>query len=246
MSRMTAPTLAERGIATALACWAENARGSAEARLVRHPGVAVAVFPSEPEREFFNNAVLAAGLPAAAAAEAIGIMRDEYAAAGISEYAAWVLPGEDAMADELLSHGYRLNETTLAMGLDLDELTVGASEVEVVRDDWAEYVRILDVPGFLPQADPSAYFTVVGRLDAENVGSAMAFDHDGDCGIYNVGTEDRARRHGVGTAMTARLLLDARDRGCRTATLQSTPIGEGVYARLGFRSLGTIREFVPA
>jgi ribosomal protein S18 acetylase RimI-like enzyme len=132
------------------------------------------------------------------------------------------------------------------MELDLDQVTVGSTEVEVVRDDWAEYVRILDVPGFLPQADPSAYFTVVGLLDGENVGSAMAFDHDGDCGIYNVGTEDRARRRGVGTAMTARLLLDARDRGCRTATLQSTPIGEGVYARLGFRSLGTIREFVPA
>jgi predicted GNAT family acetyltransferase len=37
----------------------------------------------------------------------------------------------------------------------------------------------------------------------------------------------------------------ARDRGGRTASLQSTPMAERVYAAVGFRDLGRILEYVP-
>ena len=73
----------------------------------------------------------------------------------------------------------------------------------------------------------------------------MAFDHGGDCGIYNVGTLERARRRGLGTALTALQLHDALARGCRTASLQSTQMAERVYAAVGFRDLGRILEYVP-
>ena len=73
----------------------------------------------------------------------------------------------------------------------------------------------------------------------------MAFDHGGDCGIYNVTTLERARRRGLGTALTALHLHDAVARGCRTASLQSTPMAERVYAAVGFRDLGRILEYVP-
>ena len=238
--------LVDRGIATALACWAENVRGSSEAKLATHPGVTVAVFPTEPERGFFNNAILHAGLPRPEVVAAIEAMERDYADAAITEFAAWVLEDDQIAVAELASRGFRVNESTCAMGLELDTFRAPEPQLEVTRGDWAEYVRILDVPGFLPTADPSAYHVVVGRLDGANVGSAMAYDHDGDCGIYNVGTEEGARRHGVGAAMTVRLLLDARARGCRTATLQSTPMGENVYASLGFRRLARILEFVPS
>ena len=36
-----------------------------------------------------------------------------------------------------------------------------------------------------------------------DVAAAMAFDHDGDCGIYNVGTLEAYRRRGIATALTA-------------------------------------------
>jgi hypothetical protein len=38
---------------------------------------------------------------------------------------------------------------------------------------------------------------------------------------------------------------DARDRGCETASLQSTPMAERLYAALGFRDLGRFLEYVP-
>ena len=74
----------------------------------------------------------------------------------------------------------------------------------------------------------------------------MAFDHHGDCGIYNVTTLPHARRRGLGTALTALHLHEARGRGCLTASLQSTEVAEGVYAAVGFRDLGQIFELVPA
>ena len=73
----------------------------------------------------------------------------------------------------------------------------------------------------------------------------MALDHGGDCGIYNVTTLEHARRRGLGTALTALHVHDALARGCQTASLQSTPMAERVYAAVGFRGLGRITEYVP-
>jgi len=51
-----------RGFETQVASWEANARSSNGASVVRSPGVAVAVFPNEPERTVYNNALLARGL----------------------------------------------------------------------------------------------------------------------------------------------------------------------------------------
>jgi predicted GNAT family acetyltransferase len=57
-----------------------------------------------------------------------------------------------------------------------------------------------------------------------------------------VGTVERARRRGLGSALTALLVHDAADRDLRTASLQSTPMAERVYAGVGFRDLGRFLE----
>jgi predicted GNAT family acetyltransferase len=60
-----------------------------------------------------------------------------------------------------------------------------------------------------------------------------------------LGTLEHARRRGLGTALTAQHLHDALARGCQTASLQSTPMAERVYAAVGFRDLGRILELRP-
>src|SRR3954447_13691961 len=69
---------------TLLACWEENARGASGASLQRLPGVTAAVFPNEPERLVYNNAVLERGV------DAVDTMEEAYAAAGVTRFAAWV------------------------------------------------------------------------------------------------------------------------------------------------------------
>jgi ribosomal protein S18 acetylase RimI-like enzyme len=86
-------------------------------------------------------------------------------------------------------------------------------------------------------------FGVAGvRRGGEVVAAGLAFDHDGDCRIYNISTLPDARRQGLGTAVTSALLDAAVERGCVTASLQATPMAEGLYTRLGFRHLGRIFE----
>jgi ribosomal protein S18 acetylase RimI-like enzyme len=243
---MTDTDLYLRGAATLLASWEAYARGATAAAVRRMPGVATAVFPNEPERGVYNNALLDRGLSASERADALDAMEEAYAAAGVTRFAAWVHESDAAMRADVERRGYTLDTATLAMGMALDEILVPRPEIELAPPDWFEYLRIVGVaPDFLAQADPAEYRILLTRLDGENVATAMAFDLDGDAGIYNVGTLEHARRRGLGTALTALHLHDARARGCRTASLQSTPVAERLYATLGFRDLGRIHEYVP-
>ena len=62
---MTSRELYTRGIATVVACWERFACAAEGAAVLRGPGVAVAVFPTSPERAIYNNAVLDRGLGSA-------------------------------------------------------------------------------------------------------------------------------------------------------------------------------------
>jgi GNAT superfamily N-acetyltransferase len=235
-----------RGAATLLASWQEYARTSADAAVVRLQGVAAAVFPIGPERAIYNNALLERDLGRGDRVVAVDAMRAAYASAGVDRYAAWVHESDEGMRAELTSRGYTVDESSRAMGRSLDDIHLAAPELELGLPDWSEYLRILEVPpGLLAEADPSAFHILTARRAGENVATALAFDHEGDCGIYNVSTLEPARRRGLGTALTTRQLLDAAGRGCSTATLQSTEIAERVYASVGFRDLGCILEYVP-
>jgi hypothetical protein len=118
--------------------------------------------------------------------------------------------------------------------------------LDLGKAKWLQHLRIVGVPrNFLENADPSPYHILIARLARENVATAMAFDHAGDCGIYNVGTVGHARRRGIGTARTFMHIHDALGRGCTTGSVQATPMAEGVYATAGFRDVGCILEYIP-
>jgi len=241
--------LYQRGAASAVASWGHIARGAEGAAVVRAPGVAAAVFPAGPERDFYNNAFLERDLGGAEREAAVIAMEDAYAAAGVSAFAAWAHESDRPLIETLERRGYHLSESTRAMGMALDDVDVATARVDVVEATWSqylEYLRRFGVPdGLLAEVDETEFQVLAARLDGEIVATGLAFDHDGDSGIYNVSTLAPARRRGIGTGLTLRLLQAARARGCSTASLQSTPIAERVYAAAGFRDLGRILEFSP-
>jgi GNAT superfamily N-acetyltransferase len=246
MTQFSDDELYLRGAATLVASWETYARGVPGAAVQRVPGVVSAVFPHEPESAFYNNALFERDLAAAERANALGAMEAAYAAAGIKRFAAWVHEGDAAMRGDLERRGYTLDMSTRSMGMELGGLPLPRLEIELGSLDWCEYLRRFGLPpGFLAGADLSAFRLVVARLGGEEVAAALAFEHDGDCGIYNVETLQRARRRGLGTALTAHLLHDALALGCQTASLQSTPMAERVYAAVGFHDLGRILEYMP-
>ena len=242
-------SLYRRGIATAVASWEAYARGSAGAAVRRLDGVAAAVFPSEPERGVYNNAVLDRDLGPTERGEAVDAMETAYRAAGVDRYAAWVHESDEGMRAELAGRGYTIAECTRAMGMPLAAIARARPELEIGRLGWTEYLAYLEsvgLPaGLLGGTHPTAFHTLTVRVAGEDVATAIAFDHGGDCGLFNMSTIEGARRRGFGTALTARHVHDAAERGCSTASLQATPMAERVYAAVGFRDLGRILEFAP-
>ena len=246
---MSSPTDAElylRGRDTLLASWEAYAHGATGAALHRLPGVAAAVFPNEPERAVYNNAFLDRDLGAGERAGALDAMEAVYAEAGVTRFAAWVHESDEPMRAELEQRGYTLDTTTRAMGMALDDIAVPRPEIPLRPARWLEYLTMEHLPlDFLATADHAAFHLLAARIDGEMVAAALAYDFGDDCGIYNVETVEKARKRGLGTALTAAQAYDARDRGRRTASLQSTEIAERVYATVGFRDLGRILEYVP-
>jgi ribosomal protein S18 acetylase RimI-like enzyme len=244
-ARLSDAELYVRGAETLLASWERYARGATGAAFQRFPGVAAAVFPNDPERAVYNNALLERGLGACERESAISAMEAAYDAAGVIRFATWVHESDAALRSDLERRGYTVSEVTRAMGMTLDDIRLPRPEIELGPADWSEHLRLAGLPrGFLNGIDPGAFHVLVASLGRENVSTAIALDFAGDCGIYNVGTLEPARRRGVATALTAILLHDARSRGCRTASLQSTAMAERVYAAAGFRDLGRILEYV--
>ena len=91
----------------------------------------------------------------------------------------------------------------------------------------------------------SAPFTnYLGWHENVPVAVASAFVHDGVAGIYNVAPLASARRMGIGAAVTAQALQQAREQGCHTAMLLSSEMGLPVYQRLGFTICCTVEDYI--
>ena len=160
-------------------------------------------------------------------------MEAAYAAAGVDRFAAWVHETDGALRADLEARGYTLDTTTRAMGMALDDLRGAPPELELDAAGVARLRRLARErrraagvagrrrPARVPPADRAR----------TRLATALAFDFGDDCGIYNVGTLEHARRRGLGTALTARLLHDARARGRRTASLQATADGRAPLRR---------------
>jgi GNAT superfamily N-acetyltransferase len=237
--------LFDRSVATLVRSWAYLAAGSPGAKVIEADDAAIAVFVHSPDRKFLNNAVLARGLTG------LGGVLDEieraYRDRGVERYAVWVHESEAAVAGGLEARGYEYDSSTRTMAIPIaDFATADTSWLDFHEPSLDEFWRVAGVEGLAPDLDPTGAHFYVARSNGEPAATLMAFDHDGDCGIYMVGTVAAARRRGLATALSAHAVAAARERGCTTASLQSTAMAEGVYASVGFRDLGRFDEYVPA
>jgi ribosomal protein S18 acetylase RimI-like enzyme len=226
--------------------WEAYAAGRPGAVVARFPGVAVAVFPRDPERQILNNALFDRDLDARERADALAAMRAAYRAVGITGFAAWVHETDQDMRADMRARGYAVSDSTRAMGIDLHEISLPRPAIELAPPRWPDVLRIAGMPtGFAGPAGPAGFAMLIAVSDGTPVATAATFDHNNDCGIYNLATLPHARRQGLGTALTTLAAHDASARGCRTATLHATPVAERIYTAIGFRDLGRILEYSP-
>jgi ribosomal protein S18 acetylase RimI-like enzyme len=119
-------------------------------------------------------------------------------------------------------------------------------EVQRVGFEMPEFTSevFFDVFTDVGLREESPWRSYVGRLEGEVVAASTLVLAAGVAGIYNVATLPKARRQGLGGALTLAALRDACELGYRIGVLQSSAMGFGVYRRLGFEQYSTYRMYV--
>jgi len=84
---------------------------------------------------------------------------------------------------------------------------------------------------------------IVGRLGGEPVATASLLLTEATAGVYFVCTRPESRRRGFGAAMTRAAMVEAARSGAKHAVLGSSPMGQRIYERLGFRTVFAYRLF---
>jgi len=236
------------GEMTLLESWEALTAHSRDARLeYADAGVAV-VFPHWTP---LNNAIIFEAPTPAATAAAAAAFTSVYADAGIDSWALWV-PSRATTYDapDLLTDidGLTRDTTTLVMVADIPAglpsyPNVIRTSIEVAGRAGDEPVPISEVVE-VPQSHGHEGWVLTEGPVA--IAAAWTYRHGDDVGVYAVGTASEWRRRGHARRLLEHLLADARRRGARTASLQSTAMGEMLYRRLGFRPVGRYEEWIPA
>ena len=208
----------------------------------------------------YHNAVVACAVDPARADEVIEQWAGELDHRGVP--GSWHLSPSMRPADlaaRLVAHGFEDGGEEPAMvadlgapvprlppvaGLVVDRVRT-TSDLDAYRDVLAagfgagppEATWATEVFGRIGLGD-GAWRHLLGRLGGAPVATATVFVEPAHvAGIYFVCTAPAARRRGVGAAVTAAALQEARAMGCVTSVLGSSPMGYRVYRRLGFEEV---------
>ncbi len=187
---------------------------------------------------------------------------------GVQRPFSWWVGATDQPArlgQALLDAGLEAAESEVAMVADLDalmmtDLTPQGLQIERVttlqqlRDfarinaaNWQppdqDVIRFYEAAAPVLLAEDSALRMYVGYHGDEAVVTSQLTVSNEAVGLYNIATLAAHRRKGYGSAMTLYPLLEARAQGFKTAVLQASADGLGVYHRLGFRATGRFTEY---
>ncbi|MDQ7824905.1 MAG: GNAT family N-acetyltransferase [Candidatus Eremiobacteraeota bacterium] len=180
----------------------------------------------------------------------------------------WVGPSSrpSDLGARLVQEGLRHDSDAPGMALDIallnEEYPVpGGVKIQFIEDrDLLKtcitlFCEAFRLPEFIGLAFYSFFFMLgfktttpwrnyIAFQEGKPVGISSMSLCNGIAGIWNVGIIPEARRHGIGTLLTAIPLQEARRLGYRIAILTSTPVGRSVYERMGFREYCSFSLYV--
>jgi GNAT superfamily N-acetyltransferase len=220
---------------------------SAGARAAELDGVVAAVTSEVPERSLPNSVVYESEDALLGALDELAKLYDD---AGVLAWTVWVPEYHERVRAVLGEAGHTLDANPAAMIAELSDVEPPRDgDPEPVPDPTAEEVGLVNdlaygtgdafqrMMGSGPLDPGDAY---LARENGRPVASVVTQDHDGDRSVWWVATVPEARGRGLAPGLMRRALAAGRERGCGVTTLQATKVGQPVYERLGYRSLGAI------
>ena len=220
---------------------------SPRARVIETGRMVASLIPSAPESSVMNVAM---AVESSETPERLDELAEAFREGGANKWGLWVRPEDAEAARVAREQGMVLDSLPAGMVARLDELPFEEAP-ECERPDFGTVGRINDIAyGY----DPPKMGPAIGGLPdtvrtygASHDGAigcvAMAYDVGADTAVWFVATVPHARRRGLAAGVLKRLLLDARARGQRTASLQASQAGRPLYERLGFASVGTLHLY---
>jgi ribosomal protein S18 acetylase RimI-like enzyme len=164
---------------------------------------------------------------------------------GAHKWGLWVDGDDERAAHAAREQGLVLDSRPAPMVADLNELPFDDAPPRTQLDlETAGRVNDLAYGYQEPKMAPAIAAlppTVLTYGDDHSV--ALAYDVRDDTAVWFVATLPEAQGQGRAGSLLRRLMLDARERGQRTASLQASPAGKPLYERLGFRTVGTLHLY---
>jgi GNAT superfamily N-acetyltransferase len=124
-----------------------------------------------------------------------------------------------------------------------DVICRGFGWVESIHEPFRQLNEKLGVCNAIP------WHHYLGFLDGRAASACTIYEGSGILGVYLVAVAPEARRRGLGFATTWYALNEARGMGYGPTILQASPMGKGVYEKLGFTAhcdMGLYLPFAPA
>ncbi|MBB4663221.1 GNAT family N-acetyltransferase [Conexibacter arvalis] len=212
-------------------------------------GLSAFVAPGAPTQSILNCVIYD---ELAALEEALGELAAVYRDAGVTHWMVWTRPGDEEGPRLLKAAGHLLEYEPMAMALELDALRAPGDgpPFRLDRDPHPVEITTLnerangELPGtfgtaFTGLREPG-FHRYVAELDGRPAACLVTFDDGDNCMVQWVATDPVAQRRRLAGRLLHAALLDARERGMRTSTLESSYEGQRLYEGLGYAPLGRL------
>jgi hypothetical protein len=212
------------------------------ARLLEIGGMVGSTMPIAPRSSLMNSAL---AVDPQQTPTSLGELAAAFKDGGAQKWGLWVDGEDERAAAAAQEQGMVLDSRPAPMVVDLGDLPFDDAPPRT-HPDLATVGRVNDLAyGYTePKMAPAVEAlppTVHAYGDEHSV--AMGYDIDTDTAIWFVATVPEQQGQGRAGNLLRRLLLDARDRGQRTSSLQGSAKGAPLYERLGYRTVGTLHLY---
>jgi GNAT superfamily N-acetyltransferase len=166
-------------------------------------------------------------------------------------------------AEEMAKFGAECHGIFDGMILDLDKQTIpkGTAPLAIRRvltdEDLRQFVDVLVLayesdstvaPGMEKILQTGGMigpiFHFLGFEEGEVVTAGSLFICEQMAGIYHIGTVPHARGRGYATSLMQSILQFAKEKGCKSSFLTSTPMANGIYQRLGYEPVSKFHLYM--
>lgn len=234
---------------TLRAFYRAQAGADPDGRVLERDGVTAVLSPSAPTQSILNCVVFD-GLDALG--EHLPELTAAYREAGVTHWMVWTRPGDEEGPRLLRAAGHLLEYEPMAMALDLDDLREppAGPGFAIDRDPHPAELATLnerangEAPGSFGTAlaglrEP-AFRRWVAVVEDRPAACLVTFDHGDECMVQWVATDPEHQRRRLAGRLLHAALVDARERGMRRTTLESSYEGQRLYEGLGYAPLGRL------